>query len=158
MGTTRGTARLKTLNKGRPSSLLAIERPLLDWLLYLRHVGMPVSMNMVIVRASQLDDEFRRKTYTTRYSCARRLLRSKNIVIRFSTHESQRAPEEVQEEAKAFVRSVRPRLSTPNRDSRFILNMDQTPVFSFPCRRRQPLMSVELTPLTSDLHLDRPCA
>ena len=49
-GTTRSTAGLKTLSKGRVSSVKTIEQPLLEWLLHLRNMGMPVSMNMVVVK------------------------------------------------------------------------------------------------------------
>ena len=49
-GTTRSTAGLKTLSKGRVSSVKPIEQPLLEWLLHLRNMGMPVSMNMVVVK------------------------------------------------------------------------------------------------------------
>ena len=102
---------------------------LVQWVLELRNQGMPVSMGMVILKTSQMDANFRRKTPTAKYSIIRRLLRSNNIRIRAKTHESQRAPKEVMEEAKAFAQSVSPRVNGPNRDKRFILNMDQTPVF-----------------------------
>ena len=45
------------------------------------------------------------------------------------THESQRKPEEVEGEAKDYMRLIRPFVIGNNRDPRFILNMDQTPVF-----------------------------
>ena len=38
-GTSRGTAYLQTLNNGRPNSLTAVEKPLLEWFLQLRHGG-----------------------------------------------------------------------------------------------------------------------
>ena len=63
-GTTRSTAGLKTLSKGRVSSFKPIEQPLLEWFLHLRHMGMTVSTNMVVVNGSQLLQEFRRKNIT----------------------------------------------------------------------------------------------
>jgi hypothetical protein len=45
------------------------------------------------------------------------------------THESQHKPEEVQEEAADYMRLIRPFLVGNHRDLRFILNMDQTPVY-----------------------------
>ena len=86
-------------------------------------------MNMVVVKGSQLLEDFRRKKYNTRYAIIRRFLSSKNMVIRSSTHEAQRAPQEMEDEARDFVERVRPLLSCRNRDKNFILNMDQTPVF-----------------------------
>ena len=128
-GSTRGTAGLKSMSKGRPSSIKAIELELLEWVLCLRHEGMPVSMNMVVVRGSQLLENFRRKNYRTRYQIVRRFLKSKNMVVRSSTHEAQRAPQEMKDDAIKFLVRVRPLLTCCNRDKNFILNMDQTPVF-----------------------------
>jgi hypothetical protein len=65
----------------------------------------------------------------TRYSIIRRLLIANRIVIRAKTHESQRLPQEVMDEAKGFVSRIIPSANMPNRDKRFIINMDQTPVF-----------------------------
>ena len=45
------------------------------------------------------------------------------------THESQRKPEEVEGEAKDYMHLIRPFVIGNNRDPRFILNMDQTPVY-----------------------------
>ena len=45
------------------------------------------------------------------------------------THESQRKPEEVEGEAKDYMHLIRPCVIGNNRDPRFILNMDQTPVY-----------------------------
>ena len=86
-------------------------------------------MNMVVVKGSQLLQELRQKKYHTRYMIIWRFLKSKNMVIHSSTHEAQRAPQEMEDEAREFVERVRPLLSCQNRDKRFILNMDQTPVF-----------------------------
>ena len=45
------------------------------------------------------------------------------------THTSQRPPAEVESEAVDFMRFMRVIVSGGNRDRRFIINMDQTPVF-----------------------------
>ena len=45
------------------------------------------------------------------------------------THTSQRPPAEVEGEAADFMRFMRGIVSGGNRDRRFIINMDQTPVF-----------------------------
>lgn len=117
-----------TVHRGRPSSFKkAVE--LVEWVLDLREEGMPVSIGMVILRASQLDNDFRRKKSMAKYSIIRRLLIANGIVIRAKTHESQRLPQEVMDEAKGFVNRIRPSANMPNRDKRFIINMDQTPVF-----------------------------
>ena len=90
---------------------------------------MPISINMVILRAAQLDDRFRQKKMQTKYSIVRRILRSHSIVIRSKTHQAQQHPKEMVDEAKHFVSRITPLLASPNRDQRYIINMDQTPVF-----------------------------
>jgi CENP-B N-terminal DNA-binding domain len=118
-----------TLHVGAKTSFKYPDQ-LVTWVLELRKEGMPVSLGMAILKASIMDNDFRRKIPMTRYSIMRRLLRSHGITIRAKTHESQRDPKEVVEEAKAFVKNVQPSVNQTNRDKRFIMNMDQTPVFS----------------------------
>jgi hypothetical protein len=45
------------------------------------------------------------------------------------THLSQRKPEEVEEEAKDYMRLIHPFLIGSHRDLRFVINMDQTLVY-----------------------------
>ena len=117
-----------TVHRGRPSSFKK-GKELVLWVLELRQSGMPVSMGMAILKASQMDSNFRRKKPMSRYSCIRRLLRSNGIRIRCKTHESQDLPSQKEDEAKAFVQDTIPSVNMPGRDKRFIINMDQTPVF-----------------------------
>ena len=117
-----------TKHSGRPTSL-ANAKDLCEWVVNLRREGMPISINMVILRASQLDERFHRKKMQTKYSIVRRILRSCSIVIRAKTHQAQRHPKEMVDEAKHFVSRITPLLASPNHDQRYIINMDQTPVF-----------------------------
>ena len=57
-------------HSGQPT-LLANANKLCEWVVNLRHEGMPISINMVILRASQLDEQFRRKRMQTKYSVVR---------------------------------------------------------------------------------------
>ena len=117
-----------TKHSGRPTSL-ANAKDLCEWVVNLRREGMPISINMVILRASQLDERFRRKKMQTKFSIVRRILRSHSIVIRAKTHQAQRHPKEMVDEAKHFVSRISPLLASPNRDQWYIINMDQTLVF-----------------------------
>lgn len=118
-----------TVHRGRPSSFKQHSKELVTWVLDLRKEGMPVSMGMAILRASQMDSNFRRKKAMSKYSCIRRVLRSHGIRIRCKTHESQDLPSKKEDEAKAFIKDTIPSVNMPGRDKRFIINMDQTPVF-----------------------------
>ena len=89
---------------------------------------MAVSVNMTVIRASQINSVFRHKSSSAKYSTIRHLLQSNGIVIRLKTHEAQTAPAEKREEAKAWVATVVPIQTQPNRHQHWIANMDQTPV------------------------------
>ncbi len=52
-----------------------------------------------------------------------------NLVYRTDTHVAQKAPDTAHEDATDFIRIICPFLHGPSRDPRWILNMDQTPVF-----------------------------
>jgi hypothetical protein len=73
------------------------------------------------------------------------------------THTSQRPPAEVECEASDFMRFVRVIVSGSNRDRRFILNMDQTPVyFSMSSKKTLELIGEKtslLFPLNHQLNL-----
>ena len=56
-----------TKHSGRPMSL-ANANELCEWVVNLRREGMPISVNMAILRASQMDERFRREKMQTKYS------------------------------------------------------------------------------------------
>ena len=56
-----------TLHKGPRSSLEEAD-VVVQWVRKLRHNGMPVSMNMAILKASQLNGQFHRKSSTAKYA------------------------------------------------------------------------------------------
>ena len=116
-----------TLHHGCLSSFPQVEN-LLTWLRDMRETGTAVSVNMTVIRASQIDSVFRCKSSSAKYSTIRCLLQSNGIVIRLKTHEAQTAPAEKREEAKAWVATVVPILTQPNHHQHWIVNVDQTPV------------------------------
>ena len=89
---------------------------------------MAVSVNMTVIRASQINSVFRCKSSSAKYSTIRCLFQSNGIAMRSKTHEAQTAPAEKREEAKAWVVTVVPILTQPNCHQDWIANMDQTPV------------------------------
>ena len=91
---------------------------------------------MVLIKASSLSAEFKAKTLEARYSAVRRFIRAHSFVYRMGTHVAQRDPEEVRTEASDYMNSVRPLVEGPHRDKRFILNMDQTPVYFSMCPKK----------------------
>ena len=59
-----------TKHSGQPMSL-ANANELCEWVVNLRREGMSISVNMVILRASQMDERFRREKMQTKYSVVR---------------------------------------------------------------------------------------
>jgi hypothetical protein len=121
----------RSVCRGRVSLLEPFEDEILQWLFSLREQGMPVSIGMVVLKARKLAGSvFRSKSEEAQYMICYRFLASHKYGIRIGTHVSQRMPSEVCDEAKKFVASLRTNaMQDPCRDPRFILNMDQTPVF-----------------------------
>jgi hypothetical protein len=107
----------------------AIEDGLLCYIFEKREQGVEVSTFTVVLRASFLSPEFREKSFTARCSCVKHFLHAHSFSYRMGTHTSQRPPAEVEGEASDFMRFVRVIVRGANRDRRFILKMDQTPVY-----------------------------
>ena len=69
------------------------------------------------------------KSALAHYFVTRRFLKKHSIVYRMGTKVSQRPPGEVCQEAQEFQDFIRSMLPGPEHDLRWIINMDQTPVF-----------------------------
>ena len=119
----------KTLNKGNPTSLHHIKDVIMEWINRKREKGMALSTRMVILQVSRMDPTFRDKKIRSKYSIVQRFLRTNKVSIRRKTHEAQKHPQETQDLAEKFIVSMRPFLLQSNQDKRFIINMDQTPIF-----------------------------
>jgi hypothetical protein len=123
------SAQALSLHRGRDSTIAGISAQLLEWVIQNRDMGMPVSRNMVILKASSLDANFRRKSPASKYAIICRFLSVNNLVIRSKTHQAQKSRHVMEAHGQEFIASIIPRLQEFGRDQRFIINMDQTPVF-----------------------------
>jgi hypothetical protein len=119
----------KASHAGPLDQLKLIEPDLLRAIFEHREQGMKVDYILIVMKASTLSSAFNAKSLTARCSAVKRFLCAHSIVYRMGTHESQRKPEEIQEEATDYMRLIRLFLIGNHRDPRFILNMDQTPVY-----------------------------
>ena len=118
-----------TIHKGRPSILGNVEEELVEWIFEKRETGMAISPRHIVLHACELVPELRQKTYENRIFIIRRFMKKYRFTIRAVTHECQVDPKEKAEEAEKWMESAVPRLVGSRRDKRFIINMDQTPVF-----------------------------
>ena len=92
-------------------------------------MGMTISINLLVLKASKLDRDFCGKSASAKYSCIKRWMAKKNLNLWAVTHEYQKIPDETIAEAKAFVSIQVPYLIGPHRDKKWIANMDLTPVY-----------------------------
>ena len=122
-------AHRNSLHAGRASVLAPLENQLMRWFFELREQGFIISVRLFTLKACELSAAFRRKTERAKYLAVRRFLVSNKIVLQAITHECQRPPQMLRQEALDFIASIRPKVNAPNRDNRFVLNMDQTPIF-----------------------------
>ena len=118
-----------TIHRGNKCSFDDIEEELLSFIFEQRETGIPVSIRMVNTKASQLHSGFRAKSRRAKDSAIRRFVSAHGLVHRVHTHQSQKRMEEVYDTAKDWLVNIRPMLLGPTRDKRFIINMDQTPIF-----------------------------
>ena len=122
----------KSLGGGVTSFLSPYTDNLLSFIFKMRETGMAVSVNSVIVKASQLSREFREKTYTARHSAIRQFINVHGFVHWMGTHLSQCQPSEMEEIANDFICVIHQKLQMSCRDQDYVINMDQTPVpFSY---------------------------
>ena len=114
---------------GPASQLKAIEGALLRYIFKYRKQGVLVNTFNLALRASFLLPEFREKSFTARCSTVKHFMTAHLFSYRMGTHTSQRPPAEVENKAFNFMRFVRRIISGGNRDLRFSITMDQTPVY-----------------------------
>jgi hypothetical protein len=121
--------RLKAHHPGPLGQLKSLEDALLRHVFEKREQGINVHTLDLVVKASSLSPDFNGKHFIARCSAVRRFMRAHSLVYRMGTHETQRRPDDVAQEASEYMDLVRQFLEGPHRNRRFILNMDQTPVF-----------------------------
>ena len=122
----------KSLGDGVTSFLSPYTDNLLSFIFEMRETGMAVSVNSIVLKASQLSREFREKTITARHSAMRRFINVHGFMHWMGIHLSQHQPYEMEEIATDFVCVACEKLQMSCRDEAYIINMDQTPVpFSY---------------------------
>jgi hypothetical protein len=114
---------------GPASQLKAIEGALLRYIFEYREQGVLVDTFKLTMRASFLLPEFREKSFTARCSAVKRFMIAHSFSYRMGTHTAQRPLAEVESEAADYMQLMRRIVSGHNHDLRFIINMDQTPVY-----------------------------
>ena len=93
----------KSLGDGVTFFLSLYTDNLLSFIFEVRETGMAVSVNSIILKASQPSREFREKTYTARHSAMCQFINVHGFMHWMGTHLSQCQPSEMEEIATDFV-------------------------------------------------------
>jgi hypothetical protein len=109
--------------------LKLLNEALLKYIFEKNKQGIKISTLAIIVVASNLSTEFGKKNFVARCSAVKRFVKACSLVYRMGTHLCQRKPEEVEAEASGYMCIIRTFLFGPHCNQRFILNMDQMPVY-----------------------------
>jgi hypothetical protein len=88
-----------------------------------------VNTFMVALRVSFISPKFHEKSFTGCCSAVKRFLIVHSFTYQMGTHTLQRPPAEVENGPFDFMRFMRCIVSGGNRERRFVINMDQTPVY-----------------------------
>ena len=122
----------KSLGDGVTSFLSLYTDNLLSFIFEMRETGIAMSVNSIVLKASQLSRKFREKTITARHSAVHQFINVHGFMHQMGTHLSQHQPSEMEEIATDFVCVTGEKLQVSCRDKAYIINMDQTPVpFSY---------------------------
>ena len=116
---------------GRTSLLTVHTDALLRYMFELQEQGYGVQTSMVCRKASKLcRGHFHEKSSNAQSCIIRRWLYTQSLRFRMGTHECQRSPAKTKAKALDFITNVaRVKCSQQNWHPRWILNMDQTPIF-----------------------------
>jgi hypothetical protein len=102
----KNNIKAKSIHRGKDSCLTVHTQELLQFTFQLCEQGMAVSVRMVALRAAQLSEQFHEKSRDAQYHSTRRFTRSKGLMFRLGTNESQRSPGEVAAEALDYMQNV----------------------------------------------------
>ena len=102
---------------------------MLLYIFELRETGMQIDYLLMLFKAASLLQSFRAKSFSVQYMAVTRFMKHHSYTYQMGTHESQRLLEEVADEARVWMDHTRLLVTGPHRDLRYVINMDQTPVF-----------------------------
>jgi hypothetical protein len=114
---------------GPVSQLKAVEGALLRYIFEYREQGVSVNTFNLALRASFISPEFREKSFTAHCSTMKRFMIAHLFLYPIGTHTLQRPPAEVESEAFDFMQFMHRIISGGNGNLRFVINMDQMPVY-----------------------------
>jgi hypothetical protein len=121
----------KSGHHGPKGQLKSIEDKLLLYVFKMRENGMQIDYLLVLFKAASLSQSFHAKPFNAHFLAIKRFMKRHSYMYRMGTHESQCLPEEVANEARVWMDHNRPLVTRPHHNLRYVINLDQTPVFFF---------------------------
>ncbi|KAG7359208.1 DDE superfamily endonuclease [Nitzschia inconspicua] len=123
----------KSTSRGAKSRLQEYEDEIMTWAFHQREAGVPLTYKHLVVKAGQVWPEFRKLTDGQQYHTVRRLCQRKKFavrrIIRNSSSSQTDHPNQIVSEAEGWLAVMRPIVRAPDVQQKFVLNMDQTPMF-----------------------------
>ncbi len=119
----------KSIHPGPLGQLKPLEEALLKYIFEKCKQGIEISTLAIVVVASNLSTEFGEKNFVARCSAVKHFVKAHSLFYRMGTHLCQHKPEEVEAETSNYMHLICTLLFGPHCNQRFILNMDQTPVY-----------------------------
>ena len=119
----------KAMKGGPCSQLKSFEHEILQFIFEHCKQGLAMSCCSAIMKASKLLPSFSVKSMSAKYSAMRRFLDAHDLVFWLGTRQSQKSPMIAHADLVDFVKTMHSFLHGPAQDPKFILNMDQTPVY-----------------------------
>ena len=129
---------MQKVHSGRSVLLLPITDELFWHIFQLHHQGTVVLSHIVFHKASELCHDFWEKSERAKANVSFRWLKNHSLKYHMGTHEMQRSPVEFAAVALVFMQHIHPKVSEQNSNPKFIINMDQTPIF-FTCYSKKTL-------------------
>ena len=125
----RAKKSLKSLHKGFRGRLHAHEEELVAWVLEMRDQGIPLCYKHIVLQAIAMDNAFGELSFESQYHAVRRLCVRNGITIRRVTHTAQADPQDAIDLALQWIGYIRPIVAAPNVGKRWVINMDQSPIW-----------------------------
>jgi hypothetical protein len=119
----------KSIHPGPLGQLKLLKEALLKYIFKQCKQGIEVSTLSIVVVASNISTKFGKKDFIARCSTIKCFVHAHSFVYQMGRHLCQHKPEEVETEASNYMHLICTLLLGPHRDRRFILNMDQTPLY-----------------------------
>jgi hypothetical protein len=114
---------------GPLGQLKPLENSLLRYVFGQHEQGINLSILALIVKALSLSPIFNEKHFVANVSAVKRFVRAHSLIYCMGMHVSQHKPDEVAAESSDYMHLMCRIVEGPHHDWRFIINMDQTPVY-----------------------------